>query len=290
MTDILLFGRTGQLGRRLEQLLSARYALAAPSSSDVNFRDIERVRSAIRRVGPGLVINAAAYTAVDDAESDGEAAFAVNALAPGEIAQEVEAIGAGLMHFSTDYVFDGDSRSPYHEDDETGPLNVYGESKLAGERRIQAGCASAIIFRTGWLYGPSGNNFLLRMKRLLNERTEVQVVDDQTGTPTSVLELADCVLEGLPEDPARLAAHCHERRGLYHLSCTGHGTWFDFAGEIRRRLEAEGRRVADLRAVASSVFPSPARRPAYSVLNKSRYVAVFGREPVHWRAALDRVW
>lgn len=290
MTDILLFGRNGQLGNRLQRLLGDRFRVAATDTSEVDFCNPDQVRESVHRYRPSLVINAAAYTAVDKAESDSDTAFAVNAEAPAAMAEAAAQTGAGLLHFSTDFVFDGNKATPYVEEDEARPLNVYGASKLAGEQHILDSDAHALIFRTSWLYGPTGNNFLLTMRRLLSERDELSVVDDQTGTPTSVLELADLVTVGLPDSPSQFADYCRQHRGLYHLSCEGQGTWFEFAAQIRSKLVEDGTAVAELHAIPSSDYPTPAERPGYSLLDKSRFIAEFGRTPANWRADLDRVW
>ena len=271
MSNVLLFGRNGQLGGQLISELSQRFEIASMSTADVDLGDSGQLRDSIQTHRPALILNAAAYTAVDKAEDDRDNAYAVNATAPAIIAEEALKLGAGVIHFSTDFVFEGSKTSPYVESDTASPLNVYGASKLAGEQEILNTDASALIFRTSWLYGPSGNNFLLTMRRLLSERDELSVVNDQTGTPTSVLELAHLVARLLPTKVTELGDFCREYAGLYHLSCEGQGTWFEFASAIRDRLADGGTKVAELRGIPSSGYPTPAERPRYSVLDKSKF-------------------
>jgi dTDP-4-dehydrorhamnose reductase len=231
----------------------------------------------MRALKPALVVNAAAYTAVDRAESEREAAFAINARAPGVLAEEAKRLDAVLIHYSTDYVFDGEARSPYVEDDPVAPLSVYGESKLEGERAIAASGATALVFRTSWVYGRRGRNFLLTMQRLAAERDELRVVDDQTGVPNWSRTLAQAtgrvVAMGLPA--------VAERAGLYHLSSTGQATWFEFAraivGDVARPR---------ITPIATRDYPTPARRPRYGVLGTAKFRHAFGFSLPAWRHAL----
>ncbi len=289
MTSILIFGREGQLGRELNARLARQFDVVALSSADADLRNPDELRAAIRAESPRLIFNAAAYTAVDKAESEREAAFAVNALAPATIAEEAARCGAGLVHFSTDFVFDGTSTTPYLETDQTNPINVYGESKLAGEGAILESGAAAIIFRTSWLYGLNGVNFLLTMSRLLTERDRLSVVDDQIGSPTSVYELAEVVCAILPAEKSALAEFPGLHRGIYHLSCEGQATWFEFANIISTHLESRGRRVADITPVTTAEYPTPATRPSYSVLDKTKFRHTFCQDIANWKPALSSV-
>ena len=286
MTDVLLIGRNGQLGYELAPLLAARYAVEALDSAALDLADAGAVSRAVQRYRPALVVNAAAYTAVDRAESERDAAFAVNAAAPAAMAEAAASIGAGLVHFSTDFVFDGRKRAPYREEDPTGPLNVYGASKLAGESAIRASTAPHLIFRTSWLYATRGTNFLLTISRLLRERASLSVVDDQTGSPTWVREVAASVVRILPEQAADLPAFIAAHSGVYHLSCEGAVSWFDFAVRIREHLAARGEKVCDITPIPSAEYKTPATRPSYSVLDKQKFRERFGFAPMRWDDAL----
>jgi dTDP-4-dehydrorhamnose reductase len=289
MNRILIFGRDGQLGHELHRLLSGDFEITALAAVQADLSEPTQIRDAIRAHDPNLIINAAAYTAVDKAEQDRDRAFAVNAVAPGVMAEEAARNRAGLLHFSTDFVFDGGKSTPYLETDEANPINVYGESKLAGEEAVMQPAVDAVIFRTSWLYGPRGHNFLLTMMKLLTERDELKVVDDQVGTPTSIHELGRQVVAALNRFEGAPADFCAAFRGIYHLSCEGAASWFEFACAIRDFLRRRGTAVAELSAIPSSGYPTPARRPPYSVLDKSKFCAAFAAEIRDWQSALDVV-
>lgn len=274
---ILVTGARGQVGGELARLLPAYGDVVAVDRATLDLADPDAVVRVLRDAAPDLVINAAAYTAVDLAESERDAAFAVNARAPAVLADEVKRCGAVLVHYSTDYVFDGAATTAYTEDAPTAPLNVYGESKLAGEQAIAASGAHALVLRTSWVYGRTGRNFLVTIRRLAAERDELRIVADQTGTPnwSRVLARATCelVAKGLPA----LA----ERAGLYHLSSTGATTWHGFAQAI----------VGDLPRphvvpIPSTDYPTPARRPAFGVLATGRLRDTFGIALPPWDEAL----
>lgn len=274
---ILLTGAQGQVGHELARLLRAHGDVAATDRATLDLADADAIVAAMRAARPQLVVNAGAYTAVDLAERERDRAFAVNARAPQVLAEEAKRAGALLIHYSTDYVFDGTAATPYAEDAPTNPLNVYGESKLAGERAIAATGARALVLRTSWVYGTRGKNFLLTILRLAAERDELRIVADQAGTPNWSRTLAEAtaalVARGLP---------ClSERAGLYHLSSTGATTWHGFAtaivGDVARP------RVVP---IATADYPTPARRPAYGVLATDRFRAVFGFALPPWRDAL----
>ena len=278
---ILLFGRAGQVGGEVLRLLEGRADVTAPAETQPDFRDADALRSAVRAARPTVVINAAAYTAVDRAESEPDVAHAVNAVAPGVLAEEAARLGALFVHYSTDYVFDGTKGAPYVETDIAAPLGEYGRSKLEGERRVLAAGGRSVILRTSWVYGPRGNNFLLTMLRLFAERDEVRVVDDQIGAPTTARYLAEATLRVVEAAPA--AAAC----GLYHVTAGGRTSWCGFA---RRSLELDRRpakRCARIVPIATSAYPTPARRPAWSVLDSSRFAAAFGFAQRPWEGLLE---
>ena len=289
MTKILIFGRDGQLGRELNNLLSPRFEVSAISAAQADLSQPQQIVAAIREHAPRLIVNAAAYTAVDKAEEERDAAFAINALAPGVMAQEAYRSGAGLVHFSTDFVFDGVQTRPYRETDETKPVNVYGESKLAGEHAVLGSPAAAIVFRTSWLYGLRGHNFLLTMLKLLRSRDELSVVDDQIGTPTSVHELAQQVVDAVTGFAGSPTEFCLSHRGIFHLSCEGAASWYQFASAIRDFHAQQGVPMAVLRPITSDQYPTAARRPPYSVLDKSKFSSTFGAEIRDWNSALNLV-
>ncbi len=270
---ILLTGAQGQVGHELARLLQARDEVTALTRRQLDLASSDAIVAAVRALQPDVVINAAAYTAVDQAESEPDLAFAVNARAPRILAEEAKRCGALLIHFSTDFVFDGMAKVPYTEDAPVAPLNVYGASKLEGERAIAATGAHALILRTSWVYGSRGKNFLLTMRRLATQRDELRVVADQTGTPNWAVRLAattdTLIARGLPS----LA----ERSGLYHVSASGATTWHGFAAAI---VGPPPPRVV---AITTAQYPTPARRPAYSVLDTSRFRATFGIAPTAWQ-------
>lgn len=274
---ILLTGAGGQVGRELARLLAAHGDVTATERATLDLAQPDAIVSAVRDARPDLVINAGAYTAVDLAEREREAAFAVNATAPRILAEEAKRIGALLIHYSTDYVFDGGATTPYDEDAPTGPLNVYGDSKLAGERAIRASGARALVLRTSWVYGLGGKNFFLTIRRLARERDELRIVADQTGTPNWAFTLAQATVALVAQGLPGLA----ERSGLYHLSCTGFTTWHGFASAIVG--DAKKPRVTP---ITSAAYPTPARRPAYGVLATARFRSTFGFALPAWQDAL----
>lgn len=277
---VLLLGATGQVGSEVARLLAGKADVVAPSRAEADLADPIALTSLVRRTAPEAIVNAAAWTAVDRAEAERDAAFAVNAAAPEALARAAEEIGALLVHYSTDYVFDGASDRPWREDDRTGPLNVYGASKLEGERRVLAAGAHSVILRTGWVYSPRGTNFLLTMRRLFQEREEVRVVDDQIGAPTSARYVARATLAVL--DRGRSAVG-----GIYHVAAAGEVSWFRFATVIHAALDARGPlRTRRVTAISTAEFPTPARRPRYSVLDSSKFAAEYGVVAPAWEGLL----
>jgi len=272
---ILLTGRNGQVGWELQKALAPLGELTALGRAELDLRDAGRIREAVRASNADAIVNAAAYTAVDKAESEREAAFAVNASAAGVLAEEAKRSGALLVHYSTDYVFDGEKPAPYVEEDEPNPINAYGASKLAGERAIAASGCRTLILRTSWVYGPRGANFYLTMLRLARERPELRVVDDQVGAPTSSIEIARATLHML-----RPGAH-----GLYHLSAAGRTSWCGFARAILARAGI----ATPVVAIRTEDYPAPAKRPRNSRLDCSRLRADFGVALAPWEEGLAEV-
>jgi dTDP-4-dehydrorhamnose reductase len=280
---VLITGAGGQLGRALTARVPPGVTVVALHRAQLDLADPAAIEQRVLAETPAVLINAAAYTAVDAAESARDVAFAVNAAAPAAMARACRAIGARLVHVSTDFVFDGTGSSPRTPQDATAPLNVYGESKLAGERALaEVEGLDWLVLRTAWVYSPWGRNFLLTMLRLMRERGGVRVVADQVGSPTSALSLADCVWR---------AAADRGESGILHFTDAGVASWYDFAQAIAEEgasLGLIGDRVK-VEPIASREFPSPARRPAYSVLDTQGARARLGIEPRHWRIALREV-
>ena len=276
---ILVTGAAGQVGFELILLLAPHGDVVATDRATLDLANADAIVAAVRGTRPKLIVNAGAYTAVDRAEDEHSQAHAVNAVAPGVLAEEARRLGAVLIHYSTDYVFDGASTSPYAEDATTGPLNVYGATKLDGERAIAAVGAHAVVLRTSWVYGTRGKNFLLTIRRLAAERDELRIVSDQRGVPNWSRVLAEStariVARGLPS----LA----ERAGLYHMSSTGEATWYEFARAIVG--DAGKPRVVP---ITTAEYPLPARRPPYGVLGTAKFQASFGFGLPDWRDALAR--
>lgn len=283
---ILLTGKDGQVGHELQRSLRGAGELVACDRAGMDLSDASRIRDVIRTVKPDLIVNPAAYTAVDRAETDIEAAYAINAQAPAVIAEEARKIGAVLIHYSTDYVFDGAKPTPYTEDDAPHPLNVYGQTKLEGERAIQAAGGCHLILRATWVYGMRRSNFLMTMLRLAHERDELRVVDDQCGAPTwsrTIAEATAGMVRKLGSPSANREAW-EGHAGLYHLAAQGQTTWHGFAQAIFKHASISSKpRVIPIKSAA---YPSPARRPANSVLSCSRFVSAFGDLP-DWRQALS---
>ncbi|MES2161813.1 MAG: dTDP-4-dehydrorhamnose reductase [Pseudomonadota bacterium] len=278
---ILLTGSSGQVGYELARSLQGIGEVVAVDRKVMDLSDLDQVRDVIRREKPGLIVNPAAYTAVDKAESEPELAHRINAEAPGLMAQEAKLLGAAMVHYSTDYVFDGSAPTARAEDDATGPLNVYGASKLAGEQAIAAAGIRHLIFRTSWVYGMRGKNFLLTMLRLAAERDELRVVADQHGAPTWSRTIADTTALVLSQAHAGGREWWVQNSGVYHLSAQGQTTWFDFTRAI---VEAAGLECRVL-PITSAEYPVPAKRPQYSVLSSERLMARFCHLP-DWKEAL----
>jgi len=274
---ILVTGAQGQIGFELAQLLAPLGNVVAADRAMLDLADPDAIVAVVRREGPAVIVNAGAYTAVDRAESEPGLASAINARAPGILAEEAKRAAAVLVHFSTDYVFDGARTTPYPEDAPTAPLNVYGETKLEGERAIADAGAKAIVLRTSWVYGLRGKNFLLTMRKLAAERDHLTVVADQIGVPNWSRTLASATARIVASGVSAMA----ERSGLYHLSSSGEASWYDFARAILGDTSK-----ARLLPIATADYPTPARRPAYGVLATSRFESTFGFALPSWREAL----
>ena len=302
MTRVLLFGRNGQVGGELVRLFGQRtgtfattgagtpplpqpaYELTALDRTGCDLSDPDAVHAAIVRAKPQIIVNAAAWTAVDRAEAEPDACRRINAEAPAAMAAAARDSGALLVHYSTDYVFDGSARRPYREDDPVAPLGAYGRSKLEGEQAITATGCAAVILRTSWIYGLSGHNFLRTMLRLAEEREEIGVVDDQWGSPTWSRSLAEATLQVLDH-------HAHDPStwpqvaGLYHATAAGSTSWLGFASAIFRHAAV---RAPRLRAIGTADYPLPAPRPAWSVLDCTRIESRLGIVLQRWDDALAR--
>ncbi|MDC8758772.1 dTDP-4-dehydrorhamnose reductase [Janthinobacterium fluminis] len=278
---ILLTGASGQVGYELARSLQGLGQVVAPGRGQMDLADLDQVRDVVRAVQPQLIVNPAAYTAVDQAEREPALAQRINAEAPGLMAQEAARLGAAMVHYSTDYVFDGAKAGAYAEDDATGPLNVYGRSKLAGERAVAAAGIPHLILRTSWVYGMRGKNFLLTMLRLARERAELRIVDDQCGAPTWSRTVADSTALILAQARAGQADWWRENSGLYHLSSQGQTTWFGFTEAILAAARIDCRLIP----IPGREYPLAAQRPANSLLCSDRLMARFCHLP-HWQESL----
>lgn len=277
---VLVTGAGGQLGRAVLATAPASVELTPQSRADLDVGDERAVESAIACSSPDVVINAAAYTAVDKAESEAEAAHRVNAVGPGLLAAACRRRGARLIHVSTDFVFDGRSTRPYRPEDPTGPLGVYGATKLEGERRVLRELPEVgTIVRTAWLYDATGRNFLTTMLRLMSERQMVRVVSDQFGTPTSTDGLAEAIWRTVERGVT----------GVHHWTDAGSASWYDFAVAICRTGQSMGILRSEVRVepILTEEYPTPAKRPAFSVLDKTATWTALGVAGVHWQDALD---
>lgn len=279
---VLVCGHNGQVAQALKTQLAGLGEIHLLGRDQLDLAQPEALREPLRQLAPGLIINAAAYTAVDQAETEPDTAFAINAQAPGVLAEEAVRLGAPLIHYSTDYVFDGEKATPYNEQDVPNPLGVYGRSKLAGEQAVAAVGGAHLILRTSWVYSLHGRNFLLTMQRLLQEKPQLRVVDDQIGAPTwaTTIALSTRVLI------ERWQAGRAGAWGTYHLAAQGQTSWFGFAQAIGEQLKARGLPCAELLPIPSSEYPTPARRPANSRLDCSRLAREWDVTLPHWQQAL----
>ena len=282
---ILVTGRHGQVGQALSQHLQdlgdVHADIHVHGREQLDLADPLSIRQAMQDIRPDIVINAAAYTAVDQAESEEALAMRINAEAPGMLAEEAKKIGASLIHYSTDYVFDGSKQGAWTEDDAVSPLSAYGRSKLAGERAIAAVGIPHLILRTSWVYGLHGKNFLLTMLRLAESRESLSIVDDQIGAPTWSHTIAEATARIVKQCPG--AEQIAEQSGIYHLCATGQTSWYGFAQAIFSHPAVQKRPA--LQAITTAQYPTPARRPANSVMSTEKFRRAFGELP-SWQDAL----
>jgi dTDP-4-dehydrorhamnose reductase len=283
---VLVIGRRGQVAQALARLGRIHgHDIVAAGRPQADLKRPDRLAAALARHGPAMVINAGAYTAVDDAEHAREEAFAINAAGAGHLALACARAGVPLIHMSSDYVFDGRARRPYREDDAIAPLSAYGASKAEGEAEVREAGGRHVILRTSWLYSEGGRNFLTTMLNLGRERAELAIVDDQTGSPTYAADVAGAIariIETVLDRPG------DDVWGTFHFASAGSTTWFGFASEIFARAGARGWPAPRLKPITTAEYPTPARRPAYSVLATARIARVFGVAPPDWREALRR--
>jgi dTDP-4-dehydrorhamnose reductase len=287
---ILIFGRVGQVGWELRHKLACLGQISVVDYPEVDFTDADSIRAAVRAVEPGVIVNAAAYTAVDKAETEQDRAMAINATGPGVLAEEAKRLNALMVHYSTDYVFDGTKQGPWVETDAPNPLNVYGKSKLAGDLAIQASGCDHLIFRTSWVYGARGGNFLLTMLRFAQERPELRIVDDQIGAPTSSECIAQATSDVLSQILAPSGKGIDGRSGIYNLTNTGEVSWYGFAKAILTDAANRfGIPLPNLVPIQTSEYPRPAQRPVNSSLSVQRLANTFGIVMPSWEYALSLV-
>ncbi len=287
MKHIVLIGSNGQLGQELQPILETLKKQKVISFDRTNF-NLSRpndITKKLQETKPSVIVNAAAYTAVDKAESESELAYQINGIAPSIIAQEANKLGAFFLHYSTDYVFDGKQGYPYRETDQTNPQSVYGESKLKGEVAIQANCDNYLILRTAWVYGSYGKgNFVKTMLRLGKERQEIRVVTDQIGSPTWTKDLAETTVQIISKKEAI-------QPGIYHYTNSGVASWYDFAVAIFAEARQLGfpLQVEKVIPITTAEYLTPAQRPHYSVLSCQKITKVLGSHPPHWRQSLRKM-
>jgi len=280
----LLIGRNGQVGWELQRTLPALGRVIALDRSQLDLTQPDAIRATIRDIVPDIVVNAAGYTTVDKAEAEPDLAMQINAVAPGVIAEEAKRTDALLVHYSTDYVFDGTKSTPYTEDDPPNPVNVYGRSKLAGERAIAASGGMFLILRTSWIYGPRGTNFVRTILRLSREKKELSVVNDQTGSPTAACELAFATCNLLSK-----FVEGRKYPGVFHLSAKDHTSRFEFAVriiEVAKQLTNTTSGWAAVKATTTANFPLPAARPLHAATSKEKVLRLFNIEMAGWESQL----
>jgi dTDP-4-dehydrorhamnose reductase len=279
---ILLTGKNGQVGGELNNILKDMEELVSVGREQLDLSKITSIEPAVLDIQPDIIINAAAYTAVDKAEEESDLAMTINGIAPGVLAEAAKKIGASLIHYSTDYVFDGRSSTPYREEDATCPLSIYGKSKLAGEKAIAEAGIQYLIFRTSWVYSLQGKSFLRTIKRLAAEKDTLRIVDDQIGAPTWARSIALATCKIIDQSfRGRLKPSLS---GIFHLTCQGKSNWHGFAKEILSLSGAS--KNTQLLPIPTSDYPTPATRPLYSLLSNDKLEKVFGFMMPHWNDAL----
>ena len=287
MKNILLFGKVGQVGWELRRTLAPLARVTCIDYPDVDFTRPDSVRGAITATAPDVIINAAAYTAVDKAESELALATQINADAPGIMAEEARKRGALLVHYSTDYVFDGTKTTPYVETDAPNPLGAYARTKHAGDEAIRAAGCDHLIFRLCWVYGARGANFMLTMQRLAREREKLRVVADQVGCPTWSRMIAETTAQSLLQ--VRQPDYARRLSGTYHLCSSGQTSWHGFAKAIIDLMPPETRKCREVEAITTAEYPTPTKRPAYSVMSAAKLERAFGLRLPDWHESLRQV-
>ena len=291
MKRILLTGITGQLGQELKQTLASLGEVIGVDHQTMDLGQPGRIRQVISEIKPDLIVNGAAYTAVDKAKTETELANRINGTAPTLIAEEVQRLGAALIQVSTDYVFDGRKNTPYTEEDPPNPINAYGQSKLLGEEGVRKICERHLILRTAWVYGRFGKgNFVKTMLKLGAEREELRVVADQVGTPSWTRDLAGAITQ-LGQQITLERAEKHPLTGVYHFTNSGVASWYDFAVAIFEEAQQLGfpLKVQRIVPITTPEYPTPAKRPAYSVLSTKKISTILGTHPPHWRESLRQM-
>lgn len=286
--DILLFGKNGQLGSELRRSLLPLGKVHALDKEDLDLTNPESVTAVINNLRPTVIVNASAYTAVDQAENEAELAFQINARAPEVMAQSAREIGAALIHFSTDYVFDGTKNSIYHEDDQPNPINTYGQGKLEGEQRIIQTQAVALIFRTSWVYSLNGDSFVTKTLSWARQHETLRIVDDQVGSPTWARQLAETTSALLARAGTNPLNYISERQGLYHLAGKGAVSRLEFSRTVLALdPRREEQRCRELLPAKTADFPTPARRPLFTALDCTRFESTFGLLIPDWQDILQ---
>ncbi len=284
---VLVIGKIGQVGWELRRTLAPLGRLTAIDFPEIDLTKANLIRQWVRETAPQVIVNAAAFTAVDKAETDTTRCDQINGVAPGILAEEAKRCGALLVHYSTDYVYDGTKRTPYVEGDPPNPLGAYGRSKLVGDRAVEQADADHLIFRLCWVYGARGQNFMLTMMRLARERETLRVVCDQVGCPTWSRMIAEATALALKQV---LAAPDRRRyKGIYHLAASGQTSWHGFAEAIVRLMPAEGKKCGRVEPITTAEYPLPAKRPAYSVLSCDKLQRTFGLRLPDWEESLKQV-
>lgn len=287
MTKILLIGITGQVGQELQQTLPAIGEVVGVGRQSLDLSQPEQIQQKIAEIQPDIVVNAAAYTAVDQSESESDLAMTINANAPKAISLAAQEIGAKVLHISTDYVFNGQNHTPYLESDQTDPLGVYGKSKLLGEIAVQEHCDRHLILRTAWVYGSRGHgNFVKTMLRLGAERTELKIVADQIGSPSWSYDIALAITQLINKSAAE-----ENINGVYHFTNSGVASWYDLAVATFAEAKQLGfpLKIEQVIPINTAEFPTPTQRPAYSVLSKAKITAALGTHPPYWRDSLTKM-
>jgi len=286
---ILLTGKNGQVGWELRRTLAPLGDVVAVGHQEMDLANPDSIRRTIREVRPHLIVNSAAYTAVDKAESEPDLAMVINGVAPGIMAEEAKRLNAAIVHYSTDYVFDGTKKLPYIEDDAPNPLNVYGQTKLAGERAIQASGVPHLILRTSWVYGARGKNFMLTILRLARERSELKIVDDQIGAPTWCRMLAEVTSQMLSQHYPSVARppSIADISGLYHVVCGGHTSWYGLARKILEAVSGHASHaMPELKPISTTESPTPAKRPLNSRSSTEKLKRMCGLIVPAWEESL----